>query len=232
MIDGELATIMLIGYQDGVDIFRMTPHQDEGSPANPLNPLEDPSVWTRIGQLTFDVNKVNPKDIWVANRSHGQNVVHVLSPENIFKATLSNGSYDHVMERAEFNSGSFPLQLAGNNATNDLFATGADVMRVMQVDSFDFSDMDYTVSTSAVSKTFANGSYVFINTDKAGSDYRVLRVDPDSNAATSHDVLGFESEFDGSYYGSDVGSSIGYMEYSHLIFYSKKNKILIIDPSL
>ncbi|MBP7831817.1 MAG: fibronectin type III domain-containing protein [Candidatus Pacebacteria bacterium] len=231
-ISGELATIMLIGYQEGVDIFRMTPHLDEGSPANPLNPLEDPSVWTRIGQLTFDVNKVNPKDIWVSDSFHAENVVHVLSPEYIFKTTIATGSYDHVMDRAEFNGSEYPLQLAGNNATNDLFATGAFDMRIMQVDSFDFLNLDYSAKTAAVSKTFTVGPYVFINTKDAGKDYRALSIDVDSNIATQQDVLGLSDVYDSTYYEATAGSSIGYMEYSHLIFYSKKNKILIIDPNL
>lgn len=231
VIDDQSATVMFIGYVDKIRIIRMTPALEPGSPASPISPLEDPSVWAEIGALSFDLPKIPPYDIWVADIDHGGYLVYVKSDAYLFKTNISSGSMYNVMDPVAHGTTGLPNWVVGRNDMNDVFSTGDQYLNRTVLGVLELSAIDYTTEAKAISKTFPISPYIFVNTDQGQKEYRVVSVDGDG-VEEIYDSMDLSGIFDGSHYGVGVGSSIGYMEDDGLIFYSKLNKLLIIDPGI
>ncbi|HRH31588.1 MAG TPA: fibronectin type III domain-containing protein [Candidatus Paceibacterota bacterium] len=230
-ISGQTATVMFLGYEDKIRIIRMTPALDPGSPASPISPLEDPSVWTEIGVLTFDLPKVYPYDIWVSDRDHGQYYVYVKSDVNIFMELISPASPSGEMTTAAHSNANLPNWIVGRNDLDDVFSTGDNFLNRTPLAFVDPHALDHTDQAKAISKTFPISPYLFVNTDQSSKEYRAISVDADGTSEL-YENIDLSGTFDGSFYGTSIGSTIGYMEDDRLLFYSKMNRLLIIDPGI
>jgi hypothetical protein len=230
-INGQTATIMFLGFEDKIRIIRMTPELTEGSPASPVSPLEDPSVWTEIGSLTFDLPKVYPLDIWVSDRTHGNYFVYVKSEANIFTKGISAATLSAEMTTATHPTTGLPSWITGRNDMGDVFSTGDSLLKTTNIGSLDLGDILYTDEVKAISKTFPVSPYIFVNTDTSGKEFVTISVNADGGASL-YENMELNGVFGGEFYGSSVGSTIGYMEDDGLLFFSKSNRFLIIDPGL
>ncbi len=227
-IDEKNQHVFFLGTRDEIWVYNM---KTFGS----IESLKEPSNWEGIGVIDINARTgVNAKDLYVTdyNAVTGSHFLFLVSVDNICMAEIENETIpESTVSCAESTFNQHQQQIAGNSNNGVVVVTGGNSLQQTPATQIELSSTNL-LSAKALSKTGQNLDYLFMNTDTQFEEFNMIFAPESETTIGASTTLDVSSYFDGTHYGTGVGASVGYLGKSGKVFFSKLNKILIIDPSL
>ncbi len=196
---------------------------------NGMTNLGASSNWAQIGYITL-TNEIVATDLYVTQLSGGKQTLYAISDAGIYLTDVAGGALAGSFTEGSFSLSPYSTQITGSDTHELSLVTGYNYMKEMPIGGGTVSDTVYN-KVKALSKSITTDGMMFFNSDLPQEEFGMFPVSGTTiGAYTSLDLGSYiDSNTD---YGASVGASVGYLELNHLVFFSKLNKMLLIDPSI